>query len=664
VNATPAPVGTPSSERCPICGEKVRRPWRTTSADAEEIDCTRCGPYRASRTLLTVLKKGEPLSAREGAAVSSAVRKRFQSEGPPTLLADWFEKTRKEAHLPSPDDQGDSMIRLLRSRSSAFGQYVKLDLPGDLSVMGAVDNLGLDLILKELTTEKLIERVDPVRVDAAIRLTKRGWTRSEELLPARADPTPPLSISVSPPEKVWLDELHRRLLAGESVDRRSMMVALRDVLPKGFTPADLNPAFLSMDGLSAIGVLVVDPKSKLLSDLERLIRLLREWLESDPRLTEVSSEKVADAMGVDKLYAARLLELLGTAGPFTSGGSGQKDKGLATIALNREENLAEFLKFGDLQTHLVKEFERQESQRKAPRNPVAVPGAETRSGAVAQNQGADRAKVRPFITWSGDLSGRIALQLREWLPRVLPFVEPWVSPEDIEKGARWGGELATGLQSTDCGIVCLVPNNTGAPWLNFEAGSLSKSVDKARVHPFLLGVQTSDLATSPLGQFQATRFDRDDVRKLVRAINKAAGDSRLSDEDLTRNFRMRWPDLKRRLKPLLAQAVAAPAKTKRTVLAPTAPEKRPGKAASGKAEFVGMFGVKWRRGRTGGPFDRQVYCPCHEPPKVCAAHRVPPDGSVVYYCPGYARNDTTAIRLRDEDGRAVTFNEAFSNLPD
>ena len=120
--------------------------------------------------------------------------------------------------------------------------------------------------------------------------------------------------------------------------------------------------------------------------------------------------------------------------------------------------------------------------------------------------------MKLFISWSGDLSHRIALHLKEWLPVVLPFVDAWVSSEDIPKGTRWGAGLASQLEGTDSGIVCLVPGNLNESWLNFEAGALSKSVAKARVHPFLFGLDPRELI-GPLAQFQATRFSKDDVRR-------------------------------------------------------------------------------------------------------------------------------------------------------
>jgi hypothetical protein len=183
--------------------------------------------------------------------------------------------------------------------------------------------------------------------------------------------------------------------------------------------------------------------------------------------------------------------------------------------------------------------------------------------------------MKVFISWSGPLSHRVALQLREWLPVVLPFVEPWVSSEDIPKGSRWGAELATQFEGTNSGIVCLDAGNLDQPWLNFEAGALSKSVQEGRIHPFLLALEPGKLS-GPLSQFQATQCTKNDVKKLVQAINGEAGaGTSLPAERVDRSFEVRWPDLERRLAPLVAEAGVAPPATETRSLSGNEPAASP-----------------------------------------------------------------------------------------
>lgn len=151
-----------------------------------------------------------------------------------------------------------------------------------------------------------------------------------------------------------------------------------------------------------------------------------------------------------------------------------------------------------------------------------------------------------FISWSGPVSHQIAIALREWLPIVLPDIEPWVSSEDIAKGTRWSPEVAAALEKASFGIVCLVPDNWREPWVIFEAGAISKQT-KARLSPFLYHMTPGDLGRSPLAQFQCTTYDKDEVRKLVQSLNQVNAAHRISTERLDRTFEMCWPGLKEKL---------------------------------------------------------------------------------------------------------------------
>lgn len=105
--------------------------------------------------------------------------------------------------------------------------------------------------------------------------------------------------------------------------------------------------------------------------------------------------------------------------------------------------------------------------------------------------------MKVFLSWSGELSHKIALELREWLPFVIQSIEPYVSSEDIDKGTRWSIDIAKELEDSSFGILCVTPQNLNAPWLNFEAGALSKAFENSFVSPFLFGLKPSDLKKSP-----------------------------------------------------------------------------------------------------------------------------------------------------------------------
>ncbi|MBM7770067.1 hypothetical protein JOD54_000271 [Actinokineospora baliensis] len=156
--------------------------------------------------------------------------------------------------------------------------------------------------------------------------------------------------------------------------------------------------------------------------------------------------------------------------------------------------------------------------------------------------------MKVFISWSGEISRNVAEVLREWIPSVIQAVEPYLSSEDIDKGARWSAGIAAELADCNFGIICATKDNLAAPWLNFEAGALSKFVETSRVSPFLFGVEPKEV-TGPLLQFQATVYEREDMRKLVGSINSACP-APLKKLDVS--FDKWWPELDAKLQEISA----------------------------------------------------------------------------------------------------------------
>jgi hypothetical protein len=158
--------------------------------------------------------------------------------------------------------------------------------------------------------------------------------------------------------------------------------------------------------------------------------------------------------------------------------------------------------------------------------------------------------MKVFLSWSGDLSHKTALIFRDWLPSVIQSIVPYVSSEDIDKGARWSTDIAKELEDSTYGILCVTKENVHAPWLTFEAGALSKTMDKAAVSPFLFDIKRSEVS-GPILQFQSTILDREDIKKLVSSLNRACGTETLAEERLEKAFSVWYPNLESQLNELL-----------------------------------------------------------------------------------------------------------------
>ena len=76
------------------------------------------------------------------------------------------------------------------------------------------------------------------------------------------------------------------------------------------------------------------------------------------------------------------------------------------------------------------------------------------------------------------------------------------------------------------------------PWLHFEAGAISKAVDKAFVSPFIFNIDPARVI-GQLAKFQATINDPDDILRLLSSINgRLPEDQQLSFEVLSREFEL------------------------------------------------------------------------------------------------------------------------------
>ena len=151
--------------------------------------------------------------------------------------------------------------------------------------------------------------------------------------------------------------------------------------------------------------------------------------------------------------------------------------------------------------------------------------------------------MKVFISWSGARSKEAARALHGWLPIVINAVQPWMSAEDIEAGARWGAYVADELSQTKFGIICVTPENQQAPWILFEAGALAKTLDKTYVCPYLIGLTSAQMEPGPLTQFQAKQADQQQTWELLRTINRALLEGSIPEDRLRRIFDKWWPEL-------------------------------------------------------------------------------------------------------------------------
>jgi|SRR6516162_795215 len=155
--------------------------------------------------------------------------------------------------------------------------------------------------------------------------------------------------------------------------------------------------------------------------------------------------------------------------------------------------------------------------------------------------------MKVFISWSGERSKQLGAAIRDWLPNVLQFVKPYFTPADMEKGARWNNEISKELGQSQIGIFAMTREALTSSWIMFEAGAISKVIEEGRICAIVFNIDKTDLV-GPLATFQATAFNKDEIRQLLTTINNAASkEVALLDRSLDAAFDEWWPDLEQKV---------------------------------------------------------------------------------------------------------------------
>lgn len=152
--------------------------------------------------------------------------------------------------------------------------------------------------------------------------------------------------------------------------------------------------------------------------------------------------------------------------------------------------------------------------------------------------------MKLFISWSKTVSRDYATCFRDWINRVIQDVQPFMSDQDIELGEKGISAIETKLDEIAFGIIFVTRENKDAPWIHYEAGALSRTVDSApsRVVPLLIDLEIVDLGSSPLSNYQGKKLGREAVLSVCSQINKLTSNP-LQENHLADSFEVWWPKL-------------------------------------------------------------------------------------------------------------------------
>ena len=163
-------------------------------------------------------------------------------------------------------------------------------------------------------------------------------------------------------------------------------------------------------------------------------------------------------------------------------------------------------------------------------------------------------ELKVFISWSGNRSRLIAEEVKAFLNRTIPEIIAWISDDNLHKGEVWSKDIINALSEHSVGLFCLTPENVNSSWMHFEAGALSKSCEDALICPLLYGLLPSDV-DGPLSVYQATEFDKDDMWKLITALNDRMGRKQHDPASLEQKYEELWPGFQKSLEKISDEAI-------------------------------------------------------------------------------------------------------------
>lgn len=162
--------------------------------------------------------------------------------------------------------------------------------------------------------------------------------------------------------------------------------------------------------------------------------------------------------------------------------------------------------------------------------------------------------LKVFISWSGN-SKAVAKAIYDALPTLFDDAHPWISTEN-PSGSIWLPEIDKELSDTDFGIICVSKKNQHAPWLNFEAGALSRKVDaKRELMPVLLldFAETGDVK-GPVTGFQMKMATLDGFFAIMKDLNKCELGPKIKEDILRTRVEAAWPKIDAEVQKVRASA--------------------------------------------------------------------------------------------------------------
>ena len=125
--------------------------------------------------------------------------------------------------------------------------------------------------------------------------------------------------------------------------------------------------------------------------------------------------------------------------------------------------------------------------------------------------------MKAYISWSGDLSRKVATTLQHWLTKNIYPIQILDIETDIQIGQSWKMKIDEVFQSTELVIFCVTRNSLNSHWFTYELGYFTSKSNTKAIIPLLVDVEPSEVH-GPIAYYQFYGIDNNSIHKLVSKI--------------------------------------------------------------------------------------------------------------------------------------------------
>jgi hypothetical protein len=150
--------------------------------------------------------------------------------------------------------------------------------------------------------------------------------------------------------------------------------------------------------------------------------------------------------------------------------------------------------------------------------------------------------MKVAVVWEGEMGRETSLALQEWLPEVLPNLNPvgvgsGLSPHPVE----WL-ELVQQVDPSDPIIFCVTAETIALPETLFQVGVLAGRKAGVPLYPFFVGIDGAAVPRLLSVLFRCVFPERESVLGLVKDLNSRSGLG-MPEAILLGLFSAKWPPL-------------------------------------------------------------------------------------------------------------------------